>query len=112
MNYLFKRAKPTVLSDVSSDIRTKQAGERLKGKRISLLFMQEVYFAVARQKGLTNDPIKYFAAKENRDLGIVKSIRKPPVRLIVAPFPERQKNSADFFFSPNSQTLLTTAIQA
>ncbi len=82
--------------------------------RISLemIYRGLYHFAVARQKGLTNDPIKYFAAKENRDLGIVKSIRKPPVRLIVAPFPERQKNSADFFFSPNSQTLLTTAIQA
>ncbi len=82
--------------------------------RISLemIYRGLYHFAVARQKGLTNDPIKYFATEENRDLGIVKSIRKPPVRLIVAPFPERQKNSTNFFFSPNSQTLLTTAIQA
>ncbi len=70
------------------------------------------HFSVADQKGLSNDPIKYFAAEKNRDLGIVKSIRKPLVRLIIAPFPERQKNSRLFFFSPNSQTLLTTATQA
>ena len=70
------------------------------------------HFSVAHQKGLANDPIKYFAAPKNRDLGIVKAIRKPRVRLIIAPFPDRQKNSPDFFFEPNSQTLLTTGIQA
>jgi hypothetical protein len=67
------------------------------------------HFSVAHQKGLSHDPIKYFAASENRDLRIVKSIRKPLVRLIIAPFPERQPNSPDFFFPPNSQTFLTTA---
>ncbi len=82
--------------------------------RISLemIYRGLYHFSVARQKGLTDNPIQYFAAKENQDLGIVKSIRKPLVRLIIAPFPERQKNSSDFFFEPNSQTLLTTAIQA
>ena len=44
--------------------------------------------------------------------GIVKSVRKPPVRLIIAPFPDHQKNSEEFFFQPSSQNLLTTAIQA
>ncbi len=82
--------------------------------RISLemIYRGLYHFSVAHHKGLTDDPIKYFAATENRDLGIVKSIRKPRMRLIIAPFPERQKNSPDFFFSPNSTTLLTTAIQA
>ncbi len=82
--------------------------------RISLemIYRGLYHFSVARQKGLTNDPIKYFAAEENHDLGIVKSIRKPHVRLIIAPFPERQKNSLNFFFSSSSQTQLTTAIQA
>ncbi len=42
-------------------------------------------------------------ARENRDLGVIKSIRKPRVRLIIAPFPDRQKNEEDFFFSPNPQ---------
>ncbi len=63
-----------------------------------------------RKSGLTDDPIKYFAASENQDLGIVKYIRKTPVRLIIAPFPKRQKNSSDFFFFPSSQTLLTSGI--
>ena len=70
------------------------------------------HFSVPHQKSLTDDPIKYFAAPENQDLGIVKSIRKLSTRLIIAPFPERQKNSPDFFFSSSSQTHLTTAIQA
>ena len=82
--------------------------------RISLemIYRGLYHFSVARQKGLTDNPIQYFAAKENRDLGIVKSIRKPHVRLIIAPFPERQKNSPNFFFASGSQTHLTTAFQA
>ena len=82
--------------------------------RISLemIYRGLYHFSVAHQKGLTDDPIKYFAAPENQDLGIVKSIRKLSTRLIIAPFPERQKNSPDFFFSSSSQTHLTTAIQA
>jgi hypothetical protein len=82
--------------------------------RISLemIYRGLYHFSVARQRGLTDDPIKYFAAEENRDLGILKSIRKPHVRLIIAPFPERQKNSPSFFFSSSAQTLLTKAFQA
>ena len=82
--------------------------------RISLemIYPGLYYFSVARQRGLTDDPIKYFAAPENRDLGVVKSVRKPRVRLIIAPFPDQQKNSENFFFSPNSQIPLTTGISA
>nr|MDJ0591861.1 hypothetical protein [Pleurocapsa sp. MO_226.B13] len=82
--------------------------------RISLemIYRGLYHFSVAHHKGLADDPLKYFTAPENQDLGIVKSIRKPPIRLILAPFPSRQKNSPDFFFSPSSQTLLTTALQA
>ncbi len=80
--------------------------------RISLemIYRGFYHFSVARHKGLTDNPLMYFTALENRDLGIVKSVRKPPIRLIIAPFPERQKNSPDFFFSASSQTLLTTAL--
>ncbi len=70
------------------------------------------HFSSARQKGLTNDPVKYFADPRNRDLGIVKRQRKARVKLIVAPFPERMRSSPDFFFQANSQTLLTSRIQA
>ncbi len=34
------------------------------------------HFSVAYQKGLAQDPVKYFAAPENQDLGIVKRERK------------------------------------
>ena len=100
-----------VLMDLGDAVADELA---LPTDRISLemIYRGLYHFSVAHQKGLTDDPIKYFTAPENQDLGIVKSIRKPLVRLIIAPFPERQKNSPDFFFSPNAQTLLTTATQA
>ena len=79
---------------------------------LEMIYRGLYHFSVAHQKGLTDNPLKYFTAPENQDLGIVKSIRKPPIRLIIAPFPERQKNSPDFFFSTSSQTLLTTVLQA
>ncbi len=68
------------------------------------------HFSVAHQKGLASDPVKYFAAPENQDLGIVKRKRKPNVKLIVAPFPDRQRCPEEFFFQLSSQTLLTTGI--
>ncbi|HEY9605200.1 MAG TPA: hypothetical protein V6C85_26580 [Allocoleopsis sp.] len=43
---------------------------------------------------------KYFAAPENQDLGIVKQQGKPNLKLIVAPFPEQQRGSDQFFFQP------------
>ena len=101
----------SVLLDLGDAIADELA---LPVDRISLemIYRGLYHFSVAHQKGLTNNPIKYFAAPENRDLGIIKSIRKPRVRLIIAPFPERQKNEEDFFFSPNSQIPLTTTISA
>jgi hypothetical protein len=36
------------------------------------------HFYVARQKAKATDTIEYFAAPENRDLGIVKSSAKTP----------------------------------
>ena len=48
--------------------------------RISLeMLIRGLYhFSVAYQKGLANDPVKYFAAPENRDLGVIKRLRKKP----------------------------------
>jgi hypothetical protein len=59
--------------------------------RISLemIYRGLYHFYVAHHKGLATDPIKYFAAPENRDLGVVKSIRKPFKKLIIDPFPDR-----------------------
>ena len=62
------------------------------------------HFSVAHQKGIATDPVKYFAARENQDLGIVKQQRKPNVKLIVSPFPEQQRGSDQFFFKPLLQS--------
>ena len=59
------------------------------------------HFGVANQKGLAQDPVKYFASPDNKDLGIVKQLRKNNSQLIVAPFPEKQRNTPEFFFSTN-----------
>ncbi len=68
--------------------------------RISLemIYRGLYHFSVASQKGLATDPVKYFAAPENQDLGIVKRKRKPNVKLIVAPFPDEMRGSPQFFF--------------
>ena len=82
--------------------------------RISLemIYRGLYHFSVARQKRLATDPVKYFAAPENQDLGIVKQKRKPNVRLIVAPFPERQRSRSQFFWQQSSERLLTNSTQA
>jgi hypothetical protein len=57
--------------------------------RISLemLFRGIYHFTQARHKGQASDPVTYFAAPENHDLGIVKQKRKPIPRLDLRPFP-------------------------
>jgi len=54
----------------------------LEFDRISLeMLLRGLYhFSVARQRGLADDPVKYFAAPGNQDLGVVKRRRKkrPP----------------------------------
>ena len=67
---------------------------------------------MAYQKGLASDSVKYFPARENQDLRIVKRKRKPNIKLIVAPFPEQQRGTPEFFFQGSPQTPLTTAMQA
>lgn len=50
--------------------------------RISLemVFRSLYYFTNAHQRGEATDPVKYLAAPENQDLGVVKRLRKksPP----------------------------------
>jgi hypothetical protein len=50
----------------------------LEFDRISLeMLLRGLYhFSLARQRGLADDPVKYFAAPENQDLGVVKRLRK------------------------------------
>ncbi|PHX53261.1 hypothetical protein CP500_022470 [Tychonema bourrellyi FEM_GT703] len=76
------------------------------------LGVRNVGLNVAHQKGKATDLIEYFAAPENQDLGIVKSQRKPNVKLIVSPFPDRQRGNHQFFFDASSEIPFTTGIQA
>ncbi len=51
-------------------------------------FAKSMYHSsVAYDQGKAKDPLKYFAAPENQDLGIVKTIRKPLAKLDLSPFP-------------------------
>lgn len=57
--------------------------------RISLemLYRGLYHFTQARAKGKASDPVKYFAAPENQDLGVVKVLRKPQTKLDLSPYP-------------------------
>lgn len=57
--------------------------------RISLemIYRGLYHFSVAYDKGKSDDPVKYFAAQENQDLGVVKALRKPVSKLDLSPFP-------------------------
>ena len=78
---------------------------------LEMIYRSLYHFYVAHQKGLATDPVNYFAAPKNQDLGIVKRQRKPNVKLIVAPFPDKQRGSDQFFFQASSRIPLTTALQ-
>ena len=58
-------------------------------ERISLemLFRGIYHFSQAYAKGLASDLVAYFAAPQNQDLGVVKTIRKPILRLDLSPYP-------------------------
>lgn len=77
---------------------------------LEMIYRGLYHFSVAYERGDTKNPVLYFADPDHRDLGIVKQKRKPNVKLIVAPFPEEQRNRSDFFFSP--QPPLTSDLQS
>jgi hypothetical protein len=58
-------------------------------ERISLemLFRGLYHFNHAYSKGRATDPVLFFAASENKNLDVVKSIRKKPQPLDLSPFP-------------------------
>lgn len=66
---------------------------------LEMIYRGLYHFTMAHQKGKATDPVKYFADPHNRDLGIIKQKRKPNVKLIVAPFPDLQRGSDQFFFN-------------
>lgn len=57
--------------------------------RISLemIFRGLYHFNRAYNKGQTTNPVLFFAAPENKNLGVVKAIRKKPQTLDLSPFP-------------------------
>ena len=99
----------TVLVDLGDAVADEVS---LPFDRISLemIYRGLYHFYVAHHKGLATEPVKYFAAPENKDLGIVKSIRKQFKKLIIDPFPEQVSREGSFFFEPPSQPCLTTAL--
>jgi hypothetical protein len=67
-------------------------------ERISLemIYRGLYHFSVAYDKGKATDPVKYFAAKENHDLDVVKALRKPVPKLDLSPFPVPHLTKAQF----------------
>ncbi len=71
------------------------------------------YFHGASTRGEAHNPVKYFARPDlQKCLGIVKRQRKPKQKLIIAPFPDKQCDSDQFFFHSSPRPLLTTCLQA
>ena len=82
--------------------------------RISLemVYRGLYYFHSASTRGEAHDPVKYFAHPEHQKcLGIVKRQRKPTSKLIIAPFPDKQRGSNQFFFQSSFKSPLTTCFQ-
>ena len=82
--------------------------------RISLemIYRGLYYFQAASSRGEADDPVKYFAHPDIRKcLAIVKRQRKPKQKLIVTPFPDKQRGSHLFFFQSPPKPSLTTSLQ-
>mgnify|MGYP001814705333 CR=1 FL=1 len=58
-------------------------------ERISLEMLHRgfYHFIQAFNNGKASDPVAYFAAPENQDLGIIKTLRKPILELNLDPYP-------------------------
>jgi hypothetical protein len=54
---------------------------------LEMLHRAFYHFIQAFDRGKESDPIAYFTALENQDLGIFKVIRKPFPRLYLQPYP-------------------------
>ena len=83
--------------------------------RISLemIYRGLYYFHSASTRGEASDPVKYFANPDiQKCLGIVKRQRKPKQKLIIAPFPVKQRGSDQFFFQFSPKRPLTTGFHA
>ncbi len=80
---------------------------------LEMIYRGLYYFHGASTRGVAHDPVKYLANPDNcKCLGIVKRQRKPNKKLIVAPFPDKQRGSDQFFFQSSSKSTLTSCLQA
>ena len=80
---------------------------------LEMVYRGLYYFHGASCRGEASDPVKYFAQPDiQKCLAIVKRQRKPKQKLIIAPFPDKQRNSNHFFFQSSSQSPLTSCFQA
>ncbi len=52
---------------------------------LEMVFRGLYHFIQAYNRGETIDPVKYLAAPENRDLGVVKRLRKKPGQVLAQP---------------------------
>ena len=57
-------------------------------------------------------PLAFAEPDIQKCLGIVKRQRKPKQKLIIAPFPDKQRGSDQFFFQSSSKSPLTPCFQA
>ena len=83
--------------------------------RISLemIYRGLYYFHRASSRGEAHDPVEYFAHPDiQKCLGIVKRQRNPNKKLIIAPFPAKQRGSDQFFFQSSPKSPLTPCLQA
>ena len=82
--------------------------------RISLemVYRGLYYFHSASKRGEAQDPVKYFANPDiQKCLGIVKRRRKSKHKLIIAPFPDLQRGSDQFFFQSPPKTAFNISLQ-
>ncbi len=102
----------TVLVDLGDAVADELS---LPFDRVSLemIYRGLYYFHSASTRGEANDPVQYFANPDNQKiLGIVKRERKQVQKLIIAPFPEKQRGSDHFFFQFPPKSSLTTCLHA
>ncbi len=79
---------------------------------LEMIYRGLYYFHGASCRGEAHDPVKYFANPDNQKcLGIVKRQRKPNKKLIIAPFPDKQRGSDQFFFQSSAKSTLTSCLQ-
>ena len=79
---------------------------------LEMIYRGLYYFHGASERGEAHDPVKYFSDLGiQKCLGIVKRRRKPKQKLIVAPFPDNQRGSDQFFFQSPPKLSLTATLQ-